>query len=190
MKTPSEAYWVGLVAFTIAGLCVAAIAVIAVREKRRTGHLPPEMIPRPGGSGWFAVVWWVWMFLRWQISAGLVKTFPLFVIVPGIDLGLGLAFVAFAGWAMSYAFRNEWSRRTGLWIIYCLVFPSLSLFVLSQDIKCLESMAWAWVPAGIVGIALAPFAARAAYMEFYLSRLPEPPEAPRPRIYRPGEPTA
>ena len=174
MKTPDDAHLVGLVAFTIAALCVVAIVVVSIRQRRKTGNWPAGLVSQHGSGGWFALAFFLWVVVRMEVPDRLVSTFPLFVFVPGIDLGLTLAFLAFAGFAISYAFRTDWHWRTGLWTTYALIFPGPFAYYVYRDAKCLLQMPWAWILAGMVAIALMPFFTRSLYVGLHPSRPGEP----------------
>ena len=190
MKNLPEDYWFPLVAGIVAGLCVLGIAVIAIREKRRTGRYPRAITGGRNEYGWFALVSWLWLWGRiWEwIPESAARKFPLFIIVPGISLALTLGFVALTGFAFSHTFRREWNWRWGLWY---LLFPAFGLLALERDLKSLASMPWAWIPAALVGIGLTPFVARLAYVEFYVRRTggeANEEQAAHSRIWRPGGP--
>lgn len=171
MSNSSETFWINVVAAIVVVLCVAGIIAVAIREKRRTGDIPRELRSGRNEVGWFALVWWFWFFGRSRASEQLLRVFPLTLIVPGVDLALTIAFVAFAGYCVSYAFRTEWNWRVGPWITYSLVLPVLMGFPMYEDIKLLASMVWMWVPAGVLALALVPFFMRWTFEEFYLRKM-------------------
>ena len=170
MDIARQTYAVGAAASIIAGVCIVAAASIAIRDRARTGQYPQAIRGGLGRTGWFGMAWWCWWAVGFNMKDGAIRTFPLYVLVPGIDLALGLAFLAFAGFAFASAFRAEWDLRVGLRITYSLLFPALMMPLVYRDVKCLESMPWAWILAGIVGLGLAPFVARCVYQEYGVER--------------------
>ena len=171
MNTISERFWVNLVSIVIAGVCVLAVIVISLREKRRTGSLPREVTGDSGGVGWFGLIWWIWFSLSLTMLEPILHRFPLYILVPGVDLAMFLASAALAGFALTWVFRAEWNWRTCPLISYCLLLPALTSTVVIRDFKCLTSMAWAWILAGLLAAFLTPYLARLTYLEFYLNRV-------------------
>ena len=165
----TEQFWVNLVAGCVVAACVIGILIISIREKRRTGAYPIEMHSRPGDWGWFSLGFVFWFIVSIELGESLRRSFPLSVLVPGLDLSLFLAFAAFAAFALGWAFRSQWNRRTGLWISWSLLFPALTGALVLRDVMCYWSIAWIWIPAGLIAVFLTPHFARLAYLGLYAS---------------------
>lgn len=170
MDTGSEQFWVNVVGFTTAGVCILAILVLSLRQKRMTGKWP-QINGGSSGSGWFSWVWAAWFGLSTAVPGPMLRRFPLSVVVPGIDISLLIAFTALAGFSLAWAFRAEWSRQTGHWISFNLLLPAVTCLLVVRDFRALTSMAWVWILAGLLAVFLTPYLARLAYVEFYLNRV-------------------
>ncbi|HET6455935.1 MAG TPA: hypothetical protein VFI02_16140 [Armatimonadota bacterium] len=170
MNTSSEVFWVQLVASILVGLCVLAILVIALRDKRRTGKLPDGVTGKSGGAGWFGMVFFAYFVLSGNMSEQWLHKFPFYFTVPGLDLALFLGTVVVAGYALARVFSVHWSRHTSLWISYCLLFPALTSTLMLRDYHSFVSTAWIWILAGLIALFMTPILARLTYAEFYLNR--------------------
>lgn len=186
-----EAFLVGLVAFSIAAACVLGIIVVAIREKKRTGRLPGELADS-GGGGWFFALMFVYLTLRGEFSAVLLRRMPLCIIVPALDMAYAIALIAVAVWAMSYVFRVGWSARTSLWVSWHLCLPVLFLCNVPATVRALHTMSWVWIPAGIIAVAAAPFFGTFASLDRIIGSEPWTSAATTPmrsfRLWRPGDP--
>jgi hypothetical protein len=188
LKTPDEAELVALIAGVVVGVCIVAIIVLAVREKRRTGAYPC-VIGGPNELGWFGLAWILWITGRAYIPESWLNALPLTIVVLGIDLALLVAFAAYGAHALARVYMVDWDRRWGLYIVGSLLFPALSAGFVVFDAKRAAHTPWVWILAVLIAVFLSPFFARFAYEEFYLRKLPreQEPEPAKPRIYRPGE---
>jgi hypothetical protein len=188
--TTDEAYWVGLVGFSIAAVCIAALALIAVREKRPTGRWPAWITVSSTGVGWFSFLAFMFLMSHSSVPQPTMRQFPLCVLYPGLDLALLIGSAALAGRAFAYAFRQDWQWRVGLWIAWHLIWPALFVWAIYSDVTSLRGMSWVWIPAALVAIFAAPFCARFAYQE--LVARGKYPASTSPdgssRLWRPGRP--
>ena len=190
MKT-DQALWiqVGTVAGWIAAVCVLAVIVLAVREKRRTGCLPREVAGGPGEWGWFGFLSIMFLWSHWWIPEATIWRLPLCILYAGLDIALLIGFTALAVRALSYAFSAEWHWRVGLWITAHFILPAVWIWAVVSDVGKLHDMAWAWVPAALVAAFAAPFCARFAYQEYVARGQADPDTSPQPdfRLWRPGK---
>ena len=170
MKIPSEQFWVTLVAGVVVTVCVVLIIITALRQRRRMGQYPEEFRDNDRGMGWFAFISWLWFGASAYLGVAVRRSFPLYVIIPGVDLAITLAYLALAGFAITWAFRVEWNRQIGLTITYHMLFPALYGCLVIRDIFTYWQMAWIWIPAVLLAIFLTPFCTRYCYVEFYLNR--------------------
>jgi len=179
---------VGAVAASIAAACILAVIVLAVREKRRTGCLPRELVGLRGGWGWFGWLSFMFLWSHWMVPGPMMLRLPLCILYPALDMALLIAFVALAARALSYAFSAEWHWRIGPWITAHLVWAGLFIWIVVSDVENLHYIAWAWVPAAIVAAFATPFFARLAYQEFVACGQAEPVDSPQPTVRDPRMP--
>ena len=189
MMKIDEGFWVGLVGFTIAAVCVIAIIVVGVRERRRTGQLPPVLRDGHSGTGWFFTLALILICLRTYAIKGFIVRFPLCVIIPAMDVAFFIGFFFVAIWAWSYVFRSTWHWRIGLWIVYHMLFPACFAFLIFSDVVALKGISWVWIPVGFIVIFAAPYFARFAFEEMVSRGQSEPDTSPAPdfRLWRPGD---
>ncbi len=191
MKTDQDLWLqVGTVAGSIAAACILAVIVLAIREKRRTGHLPRELTSYDGWS-WFGWLSFMFLWSHWIIPGPIMRWLPLCILYPGLDMALLIGFTALAVRALSYAFSAEWHWRVGLWITRHLILPAFFIWAVVSDVGKLHGMPWAWAIGAILAAFAAPFCARFAYQEFVARGQAEPDDSPQPdfRLWRPGKPT-
>ena len=181
-----EAFWVYLISISIAAVCLVAIIVIAVKEKKRSGHYPSEVTGSRNECGWFSLLTLVFLGSRIEISSATIRHFPLCIIYPGLDLALSIAYIAIAAWAISYAFKTHWHWRVGMWIAFQLILPAMFIACIAWDIVSLYSISWVWIPAAIIAIFAAPFFTRFAYREMVARGNSEPDTSSQPdfRLWR------
>lgn len=171
MNTDPLTFWTQLIAGIVVVICLVAIVAVALRCKRRTGAYPPELTGKLDEPGWFSFVPFVWLILRTEMTpAWLFQTFPLYILLTGLDIAFAMGFLAYAGFSFSHVFRPRWNRSNGLWVVYSLIFPVVFAWPLAEDIRHLAEMPWVWIIAGVLGMGLSPFIARLAYHEFYVRR--------------------
>lgn len=185
MRIPSEQGIIALVAGIVASACILAVVLLAVREKRRTGHYPPEIVVG-SDTGWFSLFWIVWMIGRSEAPSNWLDPLPVSILVLGVDLGLLIAFAAFGAYALAQVFKPDWDRRWGLQVVRCLMFPALGAGLVVSDTFRVTGAAWVWIPGVLIAVFLSPFFARWTYEEFHLRQLNEQEHRQAGRLWRPG----
>lgn len=167
----TEQTLVTMIAVIVVALCVIGVVLASIREKRRTGHIPDEFRPSPKGMGWFGLLTFAWLILSNELPKAIYDKFvPLYVIVPAVDVAMGIGFLALAVYALSYAFAIGWTCKLGLWITCMLIIPIIWAGVIYNDVERLASIKWVWILVLLMSIFLIPFFTRWAYKEFILYR--------------------
>jgi hypothetical protein len=173
MKLPiGEGLIAQIVGFAVAAVCIAAVIVLSVRLKRRTGQYPREIMGGPSEVGWFALFWFTWWVWRTEFLSKWLGSLPLLILVLGIDLALLVAFVALAAHAFAWVFRPDWHWRWGLYIAFRLAFLAMAVGLVLMDARRAGDATWIWILAAIIAAFLSPFCARWAYEEFDLRKAP------------------
>ncbi len=151
-----------------AALCLAAVIILALREKKKTGSYPAEVVgDRPGDASWFLLIWIGWIMVRGNIPDSLVGVFPVSILVTGVDLALAVALVAMVGLAYSKVFKENWK---GVWteVVMWQLFVVVCAWSVYRDAKAVAATPWVWVFAAGVAAFLSPVLAKLAYQHFYL----------------------
>lgn len=179
-----EGFWVALVGISIAAVCVIAAIIHSIREKRRMWRYHGATTP---AKGWFFVLALITFCVRQSISDGFLQKFPLSVLFPTMDIAFLIGYSIVAIWAWSYVFRSDWHWRTGLWIVFHMLFPACFSFLLVSDLTVFRSISWVWIPAGFIAFFTAPYFARFAFEEMVARGQSEPNTSPQPdfRLWRP-----
>jgi hypothetical protein len=143
--------------------CVAAIVIVAVKEKRRTGKWP-EAVESFSSPGWTFLVWMASSIAHDELPRALHRL-PLNILVPAFDTALLIGAAVAGGFALSYSFRCDWNWRVGVWQAARLVIVGLCVWLWVRDLGVYHSQRWVWFPAGILAAFLAPYAVRIAYAD-------------------------
>lgn len=181
----NEGFWVALVAYSIAALCLVAVVVVELRERRRTGR---SFFDGNDGRGWFMLFAFLFIFSTGHISPTTLRLWPWCIIFPALNMAFLAGFGAVALRAFTYAFLETWHWRVGLWISFHLVMPAACVFNIYRNVVELHLPGWIWFLAGLVAAFLAPFFVRFAFVEMHGRGMAEPDTSPQPdfRLWRPG----
>lgn len=164
--------------FVIAAGCLIAVAVFAVKERRRSGWWPYELTHVgncPAGA-----FYWILMgriVLIGFVPNRIVASVPAALVLGGIDLCMAVAGVAMAVLAIAASFKPDWNKHWSYRQTALLMFAVICCVWVGWDIQLYRSESWIWIIAGLEATFLSPLMVRLAYKEFYI-RMMEPPAEP------------
>ena len=159
-----------LFSYALAAVCILAIPIIAVFQKRRTKAWPPELTTidgQPVGKSVFKVILMADILIRTILPQKVFASIPVALVMAGLDLSLALALASLAALAISRSFRPGWSWRTGLQQTYFLIFAVVVSSFVAWDLSLYRPIAWIWMLAVLEASFLVPALVRLAYIEYY-----------------------
>lgn len=150
-----ESGWLGFTAVILGG--AALVLGLALGYGRRAGAGM-----RPFGQTWRLVYFLIfWYVIRQLVSPNLLRTLPIALFVPGIDLALALAIV----WAtirdLSSTFTPDWTWRSGARAVVSMLPMVAAAGLVHGD--AIAMPAGGWMLWGTEAFVLLPFVLRLAY---------------------------
>ena len=115
------------------------------------------------------VVGLAWLIVRLLVPGTALRTVPLALVVPGLDLSVLLAASALLFWALASSLRPEWTWRLGLRQFRFFLLPALMAFLVYEDAFAYPSQLW--FLAAVEAALLLPFLIRLGYDEREFCRL-------------------
>lgn len=163
-----------IAAYTIAGLCVVAVIIVAVMQRRRQGVWPYELTHidhQPWNRRRIYMILMSDIVIRMFLPESLMLTIPVAIAISAVELSLFLSISVVAAFAVFRSFHSRWSRELALQQTYLLIFAAVIGSFVLRDGLLYKEMAWIWILSTLAACFLTPGLARAAYVEYYLPNM-------------------